>query len=311
MLKITRRQKPLYVGDDGVLQTLLEMERLVLRDANDPQIKAKVRELKGKSDRETVTNIYNFVWKNWSYKSDPAKEEHITAPVHLLNNCGRLFGCKHVDCDDYSMLLSCLLVAAGYDTAFRVLSWRAKHFTHVYVMVSLPGEEGMLPLDAVMKDKGLFQEKTRKAHIRTLTFPVGEALRNILSEQRQSSTMADLLNSFSMSDRAAFSNAIIPSTHFSNSLMDTTLASNDTKAKNDPYLKTDFLAMGGRIVGAMGFPPNMDNVAKQLKTEVVQMCQVETDNFITKRIVQIGLGGLGVAAVAGTIGYFVGKRKKS
>jgi hypothetical protein len=166
----------------------------------------------------------------------------------------------------------------------------------------------MLPLDAVMKDKGLFQEKTRKAHIRTLTFPVGEALRNILSEKRQSSTMADLLNSFSTSDRAAFSNAIIPSTHFSNSLMDT---ANDTKAKNDPYLKTDFLAMAGRLVGSMGFPPNMDNVAKQLKTEVVQMCQVETDNFITKRIVQIGLGGLGVAAVAGTIGYFVGKRKKS
>lgn len=174
MQKITRQ---LYEGDDGVMQTLLEMERLTLRDAKDPQMLDKVRELKGANDVETIKNIYTFVWTNWRYKKDPDTEEHLTAPIHILNNCGRfLLGCKHVDCDDYSMLLACLLTAAGFETAFRVLSWRAKSFTHVYVMVLIPSRNVWSPLDPVLKDKGLFQEKERGVHRRTITYPIGKTM---------------------------------------------------------------------------------------------------------------------------------------
>jgi hypothetical protein len=205
MRKLSKFQKPLYIGDDGVLQTLLEMERLVLRDAKEKQIKDTVRELKGATDVETVTNVYNFVWQNWRYKKDPDTEEHLTAPIHLLNNCGKLFGCKHVDCDDYSMLLSCLLEAAGFRTAFRVLSWRNKNFTHVYNVVALP-EMGWTPLDAVMKDKGLFNEKRREEHRRTLTFPVGKTMETMLALRNQngvepSMTMGDFLGSLHAGER--------------------------------------------------------------------------------------------------------------
>ena len=212
MRKLSKLQKPLYIGDDGVLQTLLEMERLVLRDAKEKQIKDKVRELTGTSDVETVTNIYNFVWQNWRYKKDPDTEEHLTAPIHLLNNCDKLFGCKHVDCDDYSMLLSCLLEAAGFRTGFRVLSWRNKNFTHVYNVVMIPSL-GWTPLDAVMKEKGLFNEKERKEHRRTLTFPVGKTMETMLAIRNQgqinpSTTMGDLLGTLSQKDQDVFSKII-------------------------------------------------------------------------------------------------------
>jgi Transglutaminase-like superfamily len=179
---ITKKQTPLLKGDDGVVQTLLKMEFLALRDAKDPRIKAKVRELKGATSTKTIKNIYDWVVENYKYKSDPQTEEHVTAPVHLLNNCDRFFGCKHVDCDDYSTLLTAMLIAAGFHVAFRVLSWRAKSFTHVYILVHLPEYDGWTPVDAVMGKTGLYNEKTRDAHLRTLTLPIGEVTQMLEKE---------------------------------------------------------------------------------------------------------------------------------
>lgn len=175
MAEMTKKRERLLSGDDGVLQTLRLMERLALRDAQNPQMIAKARELKGKTDAETVSNIFEFVRKNWKYKADPDREEHVTAPIHLLSNCYEKGGCRYVDCDDFSALLVSLLTAAGFKTAFRVLSWRLKNFTHVYVLVEIPGK-GWTPLDAVLKSDGLFNEKERSAHIRTLDYPVGESM---------------------------------------------------------------------------------------------------------------------------------------
>ncbi len=211
--KLTRIQTPLYVGDDGVLQTLLEMERLTLRDAKELQMRQTVGELKADTDTKTIENIYNFVWQNWRYKSDPDTEEHLTAPIHLLNNCGKLFGCKHVDCDDYSMLLACLLTAAGYSVAFRVLSWRNKNFTHVYVMVDVPSQNAWMPLDPVLKSKGLWKEKPRGAHNRTLTFPVGKTMETMMQLRQNlqnpaTATMGDIMSSLASGERDIFGQII-------------------------------------------------------------------------------------------------------
>lgn len=276
---ITKKSVPLLKGDDGVVQTLLKMEALALRDAKASQIKAKVRELKGKNDTETIRNIYNFVVANWKYKSDPQTEEHVTAPIHILNNCDRFFGCKHVDCDDYTTFLAALLIAAGFKVAFRVLSWRAKSFTHVYLIAYLPEQNAWTPIDAVMGKTGLYNEKDRDAHLRTLTLPVGDVM-NMLAQQ---TSMAEAYET----------------------LMD---AAADAKKKDSYQLKTDVGAMAGRLVSSLGFPPNLENMKAQLKKEVVQMCEVETDGYISSQLWKIAAGGVGCLLVGGIIGYYVGKK---
>jgi len=307
---IERTSEPLYQGDDGVLQTLAEMEELALRDSRDPEIREQVQRLKGNTPAETVQNIYDFVHTTWKYKSDPEREEHLTAPIHLLRNCNRMLGCRHIDCDDFSMLLAAMLIAAGFDEVlFRVLAWRLPQFTHVYVIVRLPNV-GFVPLDAVMREKGLFNEKQRHLHQRTLDYPVGTWLQRYDNKTNKSKTLADSL--------ALVSTTLLPAP-----LSDNTQQLSD---KTQQQSKWDMLKSLWKCnpndtdFGAVAWDEMKKVVAGQKsikdggKEAAVRFCQANTDCYIQsqiKKIVLIGSGLLvGGAIVGAGTSYVIMRNKK-
>lgn len=293
---ITKKSVPLLKGDDGVVQTLLLMERLALRDAKNPDIKAKAKSLKGRNDVQTIQNIYTWVVDNYKYKKDPDKEEHVTAPKHLLNNCDRFFGCQHVDCDDYTTFLTSLLIAAGFKVAFRVLSWRADSFTHVYLVVYLPEYDGWTPVDAVMGRSGLWNEKGREAHRRTLTFPVGKVMEMLEEEVATQLALEDAFAAYGEGAQAVLADI---------------LAEEAEKKKGSDYqLKTDFGQVAGRLFNSLGFPPNFENLKTALKKEVVNICETETDGYISSKIWLIGGAVVGALGLGAGIGYYFGQRNK-
>ncbi len=155
--------KTLKDGDAGVVtQTVPKMIELGLRDSKDPFVISVAESKKGKSDIETVENIYEFVWKTFPYEADPKTAEYVTAPVHLLN-----MDYQYCDCDDMTTLLIALLSALGFELAVKTIAWDKDRchtndcpFTHVYLMCFIPQKEinGWIALDAVQKAKGFGQE---------------------------------------------------------------------------------------------------------------------------------------------------------
>lgn len=162
-------------GDAGVVkQTVPKMIELGLRDSKDPFIIEIAEKRRGKTDIETVENVFNWVWKTFPYEKDPDDAEYITAPIHLVN-----FNYEHCDCDDMTTLLIALLTALGFETAVKVIAWDRKRcndescpFTHVYLVCYIPDLDGFIPLDAVQKAKGFGREKPPTPIIRYKCFTV-------------------------------------------------------------------------------------------------------------------------------------------
>lgn len=156
-------------GDIGVLkQTVPKMIYLAKRDVNEPIVVDTAKALKGNTDIETVQNVFEFVYKNFPYKSDPPNAEYVTAPVHLLSK-----DYKYCDCDDLTILLISLLLVLGFEMHVKVIAWNRKKcegdvcpFTHVYLICYIPSLKGYIALDAVQKEAGFGQENPPSPIIR-------------------------------------------------------------------------------------------------------------------------------------------------
>lgn len=164
----------LKAGDAGVIQTVTQIARLGVRDSKDPQIIEIAESKRGATDALTIEKIYNWVWKTFDYEPDPADEEYVTAPIHLVN-----FNYEYCDCDDLTALLVALLTALDYEVVIKVISWDRSRcegsfcpFTHVYLYVWLNDENAWLPLDAVQKNNGFGIEKPPQPIIRQKYFSV-------------------------------------------------------------------------------------------------------------------------------------------
>lgn len=165
-------------GDAGVVeQTIPVMIRLAKRDAKDSFVKAIVRDLKAKTDIETIRNIFNWMVDNYKYVSDPVDSEYVTAPIYVVKNIAPE---SYFDCDDMSAVLAMLLISAGYKVAYKTIAWRKHDYTHVYVVVYVPSLNGWIPLDPVMKRKGFGAE--RAPVIRTQIFPINSQTAESLND---------------------------------------------------------------------------------------------------------------------------------
>lgn len=148
-------------GDEGVVtQTVPKMIELGLRDSKDPFVVSVAKSKEGKTDIETVQNIYEFVYKNFPYEADPKTAEYVTAPIHLLN-----MDYEYCDCDDMTTLLIALLAALDFEVVVKTIAWDKARctptdcpFTHVYLVCYIPSLDGFIALDAVQKAKGFGQE---------------------------------------------------------------------------------------------------------------------------------------------------------
>ena len=117
-------------GDLGIYVTADYMWNYALRDTKELLVKRLVSSLRGMTSLDTIKNIYDWVWHNVRYKSDPKHYEMITAPIHYLNG-NRDSG----DCDCMTTLLVCLLESAGFDCSIVVIAWRKYEYTHVFCEV--------------------------------------------------------------------------------------------------------------------------------------------------------------------------------
>lgn len=159
------------------METLSHMKRLTLRDAKTPDVKAlasKIRkdasqakaEGEGRYRLALVQAAFDWVVENIQYRFDheavgdhvdvknPKNTEFLIAPKHLLT-------VLEGDCDDMSVMLASILLALGFEVNFKVIAWRGNDFTHVYIEVKLPTDEGerWVPMDPVAGEKGFAWEK--------------------------------------------------------------------------------------------------------------------------------------------------------
>jgi len=143
-------QVPLRYGDKGTDDTVQDMLTYSRRDANNPFVKKIASELKGKTDFETVKNIFRYVRKRFPYKSDPKEVEFFTAAIHHLTGAFK----KYCDCDDLTGILVTLFKASGLQSAIKVISWRNEYLTHVYALVDIPSLKISIPIDATVRELG-------------------------------------------------------------------------------------------------------------------------------------------------------------
>lgn len=153
-MKMEKHVQEIGSGDAAIDKTVSEMWRLINRDTKAPEIKAQAKKLKAETNIETIKNTFNYVWKNFPYKSDPAGYEQLTAPVHMINGNN-----PREDCDGLVMLLITLLQANNIPARIKVIAWRKNDYTHV-ICEAKHGSYWM-PLDPTRKTDG-FGNQVRK-----------------------------------------------------------------------------------------------------------------------------------------------------
>ncbi len=113
--------------------TLKAMKRIALRDFK--QVEGLAIALKGNSIAETSENIWNYLRENTRYKLDTNGIEELRTPTRSIIDGQKglhdtNFG---IDCDDYTILVSALLLNLGIEHEYRVTAYEeVGKFQHIY-----------------------------------------------------------------------------------------------------------------------------------------------------------------------------------
>ena len=157
-------EKEIGVGDRAVGVTVADMCRLATRDSQHPLVRALAQTLRqGRTLREAIKAAHDHVCLAVPYRSDPPGIEEVIAPIYSLglvppSGEGRQYWKPGGDCDDQSTALAAVLLAMGVRAGFKVIAWRVKDYTHVYVVAALP-DGTVIPCDPVMGPAGFGYEK--------------------------------------------------------------------------------------------------------------------------------------------------------
>ncbi|WP_167571760.1 LPD1 domain-containing protein [Aquimarina algiphila] len=113
--------------------TLLAMKRIALRDFK--QVEELAHELQDNTVAETSENIWNYLREHTRYKLDSEGIEELRTPARSMVDGQKgvedtNFG---IDCDDYTILVSALLLNLGIDHEYRVTAYEeVGKFQHIY-----------------------------------------------------------------------------------------------------------------------------------------------------------------------------------
>lgn len=106
--------------------------------------------LRGSSLRETLSNIWNFVYQHIQYVPDSSVMEQVRRPLRTLYD-------QKGDCDCYATLIGSILTNLGIPFSLRIAKYNGRsYFQHVYVVVKDGGKE--LVVDPVV-DKCFYEKK--------------------------------------------------------------------------------------------------------------------------------------------------------
>lgn len=118
------------------------IESILYMDAHSSQwvVTENVECLRGRSDYETMRNVWRFVKHNLTYRADRPGHERVKSP-------GALYTSGTGDCKSFSIAEGALLRALGIPYKYRFAAYDPGDFTHVYVVTSTDGREVIM--DAV------------------------------------------------------------------------------------------------------------------------------------------------------------------
>lgn len=135
------RTDPILLSDGYVPETLDFMKQIVREHHTDTKELAKT--LKGNSLKETLQNIFDFVFTYIEYELDSRTAEQLRRPLRTLHD-------QKGDCDCYSILIGSILYNLNIPFTFRVTAYSdPNRFQHVYVIVPKP-EGGYYTVDPVL-----------------------------------------------------------------------------------------------------------------------------------------------------------------
>jgi hypothetical protein len=127
--------------DGTVRDTVKLMDKIVRSTLSDTSHLAPL--LKGKTVRETCENIWNFLYNHVQYRLDKPGLEELRRPSRSWFD--RKAG---VDCDDFAIMASSLLLNSGIPHKFRVTKYNAD-WQHVYVTVPISSNKEYI-IDCVL-----------------------------------------------------------------------------------------------------------------------------------------------------------------
>jgi hypothetical protein len=113
--------------------TLKNMQRIAIRDTY--QVSALAEKLKGKSVKETSLRIWNWLRANTKYKLDKKGLEELRTPARSIidGKAGLTNSSFGIDCDDYTILISAILLNLGIDHEYRITAYEERgQFQHIY-----------------------------------------------------------------------------------------------------------------------------------------------------------------------------------
>jgi hypothetical protein len=96
------------------------------------QTKDAAKKLLGKTLAETISNDYDFLYKDFQYKSDPELQQ-MRSPI-----CSKLERFSGIDCKSFSILASTLLLnqqIVHYIRRIKQPSYEPNYWTHVYIVI--------------------------------------------------------------------------------------------------------------------------------------------------------------------------------
>ncbi len=106
--------------------TLTHMKHIVLRDYT--SVSDLAFSLKGNTVAQTSENIWNWMRLNTKYKLDTKGIEELRTPLRSLKDKD-----SGIDCDDYTILISSILLNLNIPHQFRIAAYKNKgNFQHIY-----------------------------------------------------------------------------------------------------------------------------------------------------------------------------------
>lgn len=140
--------KDLVVIADGNAQDTANLMHKVV-DKYYTDVTTLANRLKQDTLKDTLQNIWNFVYTHIDYVPDSRVREQVRRPLRTLYD-------QKGDCDCYATLIGSLLKNLGIGFRFRIAAYSAGVYQHVYVVV--PYDGGYYTVDPVLDE--CFAEKT-------------------------------------------------------------------------------------------------------------------------------------------------------
>lgn len=113
--------------------TLTNMKRIAKRDVS--QVTELAKMLQGDTVQQSTKNIWNYLRANTRYKLDTHGIEELRTPARSLVDGKKGLTDKNygIDCDDYTILISALLLSMGIPHEYRITAYENKgQFQHIY-----------------------------------------------------------------------------------------------------------------------------------------------------------------------------------